>query len=207
MTHRSNIREIRRTAAVLTAASLYEMLPGLELLGGGETDTGFFYQFFYIHPIVPEIPRMIEERMRQIVREERPLREMVMVACSAKELLLKRGHPAAVDALEELEPKELVSLLRIGDFVDLAEGPFCPSLDEVGAFQILSIQSLGDQEHRVEGCAAASKDVLKALTRKLASYAENNHLVLGQKLGLWKWFGSRILWLEKGPRARQELIS
>ncbi|MDE3045214.1 MAG: hypothetical protein KGJ02_01015 [Verrucomicrobiota bacterium] len=197
---------LRRTAAVLAAASLSDVLPGIELLGGGDTQTGFFYQFFYPHSLVPETPHMIEEQMRQIVREKRPLREMEMVACSARELFLKSGHPAAAEALEDLEPKDLVSVIKIGKFIDLAEGPFCAEVEEVKAFQILAIEPLGDQEYRLEGAAATNKDELKAFLKKRARYVKENHLAKGLKLGLWRILGPRILWLEKGLETRAELL-
>ncbi len=197
---------INRTAAAIAAAAIHEVFPGSELFGGGETDTGFFYQFFYSHPLPPEAPKLLEERMRQIIREERPLRETEMVACSAKELFLKADHPAAVDALSEFGPKELVSVIRIGTFFDLAEGPFCPSVRGVGAFRITALKFLGDREIRIEGTAFSTKEELKNFLRLIAKYSKENHLVRGQDLKFWQWQGERLLWLPRGLKVRRNLI-
>ena len=197
---------INRTAAALAAAAIYEIFPGSELFGGGETDTGFFYQFFYSHPLPPEASRLLEERMRQIVREDRPLRETEMVACSARELFLKEDHVAAVDALSDMGPKQLVSLIRIGSFSDLAEGPFCESVQEVAAFQITAVKNLGEQGIQIEGTAFPSKKELKDFLKLLAKYEEENHLERGQGLKFWQWREGKMLWLPKGLKAREGLL-
>ncbi len=198
---------INRTAAAIAAAAISEVFPGSELFGGGETDTGFFYQFFSSHPLPPEAKNLLEEKMRQIIREERPFREMEMVACSAKELFLKADHPAAVEALEELNPKALVSVVKIGSFVDLADGPFCASFREVAAFQITAFKVLEDREIRIEGTAFPTKEELKSFLKKLSKYAEENHLVRGQNFKFWQWREGRLLWLDRGLKAKRNILA
>ncbi len=198
---------ILRTAASALAAAIYEVFPGSELLGGGDTTTGFFYQFFSSYPLPPEARHMLEEKMRQIVRENREVREMEMVACSAKQFFEKEGHIAAVDALEEFEPKELVSIVKIGRFSDLMEGPFCTTVREVGAFKLTALQTLGDCEYRVEGCACATKEQLKDFLRILSHYETANHLRLGSNLGLWSEEGEQIIWMSRGLAVRQRMIN
>ena len=197
---------IRRTAVAVAAAAISEIMPGSELLGGGETSTGFFYQFFYSHPLPPEINKMLEERMRQLIREDRPIREMDMVACSAAELFRKEGHSAAVNTLEDAEPKELVSVLKLGNFYDLQSGPFCPSIREIGAFKITGWKFLGDGEYRIEGCAYRSKEELKLFLRKLSKYEDQNHIARGSQLQYWQNSSDGLLWLPLGLKARREVI-
>ena len=197
---------ILRTAASALAAAIYEVFPGSELLGGGDTSTGFFYQFFSSYPLPPEARQMLEEKMRQIVRENREVQEMEMVACSAKQFFQKEGHVAAVNALEEFEPKELVSIVKIGRFSDLMDGPFCTSIREVGAFKLTALQPLGDCEYRVEGCAFATKEQLKDFLRLLARYESGNHLLIGTNLGLWSQEGEQIIWTSRGLAVRQRMV-
>ena len=200
-------RLIFRTAAAVLAVAIHEVFPGSELLGGGETSTGFFYQFFSSHPLPPEARQMLEEQMRQIVRENREVREMEMVACSAREFFEKEGHIAAANALEELEPKELVSIVKIGEFANLMDGPFCSSIREMGAFKLVSLKSLGDCEYRVEGCAFATKEQLKHFLRLLSRYESGNHLHLGSELGFWGREGEHIIWTHSGLALRQQLVA
>ena len=144
--------------------------------------------------------------MRQIVRENRPVRETEMVACSARGLFLKEDHVAAVEALDEVDPKGLVSVLQIGSFFDLAEGPFCTSLQEVAAFQITDM-AVSSDSIRIEGTAFPSKNELKSFLKALSKYAEENHLERGQSLKLWQWREGVLLWLPKGLKAKRDLLT
>lgn len=198
---------IPRTAASVLALAISEIFPGSELLGGGETRTGFFYQFFASYQLPPEAIPMLEERMRQIIREEREIREMEMVACSAREFFESQGHVAAVNALEEMEAKELVSVLTIGGVANLMEGPFCSTVKEIGAFKITSLKSLGDLEYRVEGSAFATKDQLKHFLHLLVRYETGNHLQVGTVNGYWRSENGHFVWLKQGLEARAAMIT
>jgi hypothetical protein len=192
-----------RTAAALAAAAIAEVFPNSEFISGGETARGFFCQFISSYDLPPEALPMLEERMRLIVRENRPIQHMDMIAFCAKELLKKEGQLASAEALNEVDPKELVSLVRVGDFIELLEGPLCPSIRDVGAFQVVSMTHV-DREYTIEGCAFQTKAELKEFVKKLSTYKKTNHLVVGQKLGLWE---EGLIWREKGLILRRKLIA
>ena len=196
---------IRRTAAALLGAAIFDVLPQAELFGGGETDTGFFYQFFSESPLVPETARMLEERMRLFISEGRQIREMEMTAYSAREMFLSKHNRAAAELLEDMPPKELISVIKIGEFYDLADGPF-GQLPKDG-FQITGIESMGDGEYQVEGCAAGSKDELKAFLRKKTEYLRTNHLTAGVQRGYWRVMPKGIVWHTAGLKAKRDLIT
>jgi hypothetical protein len=196
-----------RTGAALAAAAINEAFPGSEFLGGEATARGFVCQFYYSFSLPPEALPMLEERMRQIVRENRPIQEMEMVSYCAKELFLKLGKKLAVDALKDCPPKDLVSILQIGDFHELMDGPFCSSIRDVGAFKITSLKFLGEGLYLVEGCAFATKIELKEYVRKLSAYTEGNHLTIAERFGLLLSSKEGLLWKEKGLKARQNLVS
>jgi threonyl-tRNA synthetase len=183
---------LRRTAAEIAAAAVYEIYPDVELWGGGETSTGFFYDFYFPHPIHQD---RIIEGMRQIIRERRPIRTLEMVPLSARELLKKEGHMARADEVEE----GLVEVIQIGSFYDLCPGPHLKNTAEVAAFKI-TVEPLPDKGLRVNGWCHTSKEELRQFLKKLESYVE--HPLLGEKRGLWK--GG--IWLPHGLKLRQELI-
>lgn len=183
---------MRRTAAEIAAAAVYEIYPNVELWGGGETSTGFYYDFSCPHPVQISL---IEEKMRQIVRERRPIRILEMVSFSAGELLKKEGHAARAEELEE----GLVEIVQIGAFHDLSPGPHLKNTAELAAFKI-SVEVLPDQGLRINGWCHASKDELKKFLKKVEQYTE--HPRLGEKMGLWKG----EIWLPRGLERRQLLI-
>lgn len=197
----------QRTAAALAAAAIAEAFPGSEFLEGGETARGFFCQFQSSYTLPPEALPLLEERMRLIVRENRPIEELEMVSFCAKELFIKLRRPAAIAALEECHPKDLVSVLQVGQFYELMDGPFCPSIRDVGAFQVVSLKPLGERIYQIEGCAFATKQELKDYVRKLSKYEEGNHSILGQRLGFWIVGEEGFIWKKKGLEVKQLLLS
>lgn len=184
---------LRRTAAEITAAAVYELYPDVHLLGGGETDTGFFYDFYFPHPIHTHL---IEEKMKGIVREKRPIRTLEMVAFSAAELLKSQGH---LSRLDDLDQDGLVELIQIGHFHDLSPGPHLKNTAELAAFKIVA-ESLPENGMRVVGWCEYSKQELKKFLKVVDEY--NDPSQLGERMGFWKG----PIWLPPGLKMRQELI-
>ncbi len=192
---------LKRTAAEIAAAAVFELFPDVELWGGGETPTGFSYDLYFPHPINPETVSMIEERMRQIVREKRAIRTLNMVAFSAKEFLKKKGHFART---EDLGDDEEVELIQMGDFVDLSPGPHLKNSAEAAAFKITSIDALPDQGVRIVGCVHTSKDALKYFLKKLAQYKSPEKM--GEERGYWLQSPFGLVWKKSGLVVREKLI-
>jgi hypothetical protein len=183
---------LRRTAAEIAALAVYEIYPNVELWGGGETDTGFLYDFYFPHPIHIHL---IEEKMRLIVKEKRPIRTLEMVAVSARGLLISNGHAIRAEELED----GLVELIQIGPFHDLCPGPHLKNTAELAAFKI-SVEQLPDGGIRISGACHTSKEGLKQYLKRIAEYTAPHQL--GEQMGLW--VGS--VWLPQGLRMRQYLI-
>ncbi len=198
-----NLDTYRRTAAEIAAAAIFEIFPKVELLGGGETSTGFVYHVLFPHPIHKETLDLVEERMRQIIREKRPIKTLEMVPFSASELLKREGHHQRAG---ELEGEGLVELIQIGSFTDLCEGPHLKNTSELGAFKILSIEPMEEQVVRITGCVYPSKQELKDFLKRFRDYSEINHLKIGQRIGFWLVVEEGIVWTGKGIKAREKLI-
>lgn len=184
---------LRRTAAEIAALAVFELYPDIRLIGGGETSVGFFYDFYFPHPVHVEI---IEEKMRQIVKERRPIRTIEMVPFSAREML-KKGR--VFTRFEELEG-DLVELIQIGEFADLCEGPHLKNTAELAAFK-LAAEDLGEKEMRLVGWCHGSKDELKRFLKLVDRYVEPR--VVGEKRGLWRG----DVWLPAGIQMRERLVA
>src|SRR3990167_776706 len=146
-----DLEVLKRTAAEIAAAAVYELYPDVELLGGEATAIGFFYDFVFPHPIHLHI---IEEKMKQIVREKRVIRTLVMVPFSASELLKSQGHYAQA---EKLSGEELVEVIQIDSFHGLSKGPHLNNTVELTAFKI-KVESLPEKRMRIIGWCHRSKD-------------------------------------------------
>lgn len=199
-----NLSILNRTAAEIAAAALFETFPDVKLLGGKETSIGFSYDFYYPHPISPQMEIVLEERMRQIARERRPIRTLEMVPVSARQFLIKEGRSSRLD---EIDPDQgLVEIIQIGSFIDLSLGPHLKNSHELSSFKLWPIETLQKGEYRISGCAFEKKEDLKEFLKKFRSYKEKSHLWIGEKESLWKIWQGEVVWLPNGLRARRNFI-
>jgi len=196
---------LRRTAAEITAAAVFELFPDIELWGGDETPTGFFYDFYFPHPVNPDTLPLIEEKIRQIIRERREIRTLEMVSFSAKELLKAKGN----GRFEELDIQEkgLIELIQIGAFHDLCAGPHLKNTAEAAAIKLLAIEPLEEKGIRITGSAHISKQALKDFLKKVKEYEEHRPSKVGEKMGLWKMLSDKEkVYLPKGIEVRRRVL-
>ncbi len=196
---------LNNTAASIAASALFELFPGIELLGGSLTSIGFAYGFRSAHRLPPEAENLIEERMRQIVREKRPIQTFEMVPFSAREFLLKEGLSSRADRLR-LDGGGLVEIVQIGSFIDLSPGPHLLNSAQLAAFKLWPIRDAGGGELSLTGCALPSKDELKQFLKRLRAYPEKSHMEVGKALGYWRLLDGRFIWLSPGLKRKRELI-
>ncbi len=197
-----DLQEIRRTAAEILAAAVYETFPDVELLGGGDTSSGFFYDFVFPHVIHPEFHIQIEEKMRQIVREKREIRDLEMVAVSAKEFLKSKGHKTRA---RQIEGSGLFPIVQIGNFIDLASGAHLSNTGALPAFKLFPSLLLEDKVLRIQGAAALSKDALKEFLKRWNAYSQKRHEKVGEVKHYWRFIDGDLVWLPTGLQALEEL--
>ncbi len=185
---------LRRSAAEIAAAAVFELYPDVELLSSGPTAVGFSCEFLFPHPVHTHI---IEEKMRQIVREKRVLRTLEMVPFSASELLKSKGLHSQASELDEADG--LVEVVQIGEFHNLSPGPHIKNTAELAAFKI-EASALPDQKMSITGWCHNSKEALKQFLKQLATHVEPAQI--GEGMGLWKG----DVWLPKGLELREKLV-
>ncbi|HSX37446.1 MAG TPA: hypothetical protein VLE95_01280 [Chlamydiales bacterium] len=191
-----NLSTLNRSAAEIAALALYETFPGIELLGGKRTSLGFSFDVRASIEFPSETEILIEEKMRQIVRENRAMRILEMVPFSARELLLKEGHLLQADAIGEGEG--LIEIVQIGAFYALSSGPHLVSTFQLGPFKLWPIQKVGGGVLRLSGCAFPSRAELKNFLKRLREYPNASHERIGVKKSLWIFLDGRIIWLKNG---------
>lgn len=195
---------IHRTAAVVAATALFELFPGIQLLGERRTSLGFSYDFLSSETLPAEAEVLIEERMRQMIREKRPICVLEMVPRSAQGLLYKEGHSFMA---EDLPEEGLVDMARIGSFHILCAGALADSTAAIGAFKLWKIRRCEEGFLRLSGCAFSARDELKKFLKQYKHYPENSHASIGLQQSLWVILDRRTpVWLEAGLRLRGEVL-
>ncbi|HHF52990.1 MAG TPA: threonine--tRNA ligase [candidate division WOR-3 bacterium] len=201
------------TSAHILAQAVKELFPDVKITIGPAIENGFYYDFdLGGKTFTPEDLKKIEEKMREIIKRDLPLKREILKKDEAIKLFKNMGEDYKIEILEEI-PDEYVSVYRQGDFVDLCRGPHLPSTGYVRAIKILSSSSSywrGDETRevlqRVYGISFPDKSQLKEYMRKLEEAKARDHRKLGRELDLFSIDEDvgpgLILWHPKGATIR-----
>ena len=202
----------RHSTAHLMAAAVTNLFPGAQCGIGPAIDEGFFYDFVVERPFVPEDLQAIEEKMKDLARQDLPYERQMWPREEAKRFFAERGEPLKVQLIEEkTEGQSEVSCYTIKDrdtFVDFCVGPHVPSTGRLKAFKLLSTSNAywkGDARNqpmqRIYGTAFFSESELKARLDRIEEAKKRDHRKLGKELGLFwfhPWAPGEPFWLPKG---------
>lgn len=201
------------TSAHILAQAVKELFPYVKITIGPAIENGFYYDFdLGGQTFTPEDLKKIEEKMREIIKRDLPLKREILKKAEAIELFRNMGEDYKIEILEEI-PDEYVSVYRQGDFVDLCRGPHLPSTGYVKAVKILSSSSSywrGDETRevlqRVYGISFPDKSQLKEFIKKLEEAKARDHRKLGRELDLFSINEDvgpgLILWHPRGATIR-----
>jgi threonyl-tRNA synthetase len=186
---------IRHDAAHVLAQAVQELYPGTQITFGPATDTGFYYDFARAEPFTEADLAQIEQRMREIVKKDLPIRREVWTHQDAIAFFEKSGEKFKAEWIREgLSPDEPLTIYKQGDaWLDMCLGPHLPSTGRLGtAFKLTKVSGAywrGDannaQLQRIYGLAFATEDELKAHLHMLEEAEKRDHRRLGRQLDLF----------------------
>ncbi|MGH9256212.1 MAG: threonine--tRNA ligase [Vicinamibacterales bacterium] len=202
----------RHSTAHLLAAAVTRLFPDVQCGIGPAIDEGFFYDFVVPRPFVPEDLDAIEQKMREMAKQDLPYERQMWPREQAREFFGSRGEPLKVQLIDEKagdQPE--ISCYTIKDrdtFVDFCLGPHVPSTGRLKAFKLLSTSNAywkGDAHNqpmqRIYGTAFFSEKELQAYLQRLEEARKRDHRKIGreQKLFMFHpWAPGQAFWLEKG---------
>lgn len=192
----------------IMAMAVKILFPETKLAIGPAIDQGFYYDFEPDKPFSPEDLLKIEERMKELVKNDLPFERIVMNKEAAIEFFSRRNETYKIELAKGILDNE-VSLYRIGDFVDLCLGPHIPRTGLIGAFKLLSLAGAywhGDANQpmlsRIYGISFPSEEELKNYLKKLEEASKRDHRKLGADLELFSIFeeagAGLVFWHPKG---------
>jgi threonyl-tRNA synthetase len=186
---------IRHDAAHVLAQAVQELYPGTQITFGPATENGFYYDFARAEPFTEADLARIEQRMREIVKRNLPIKREIWPHAQAVEFFEKAGETFKAEWIREgLSPEEPLSIYRQGEqWLDLCKGPHLPSTGRLGtAFKLTKVSGAywrGDannaQLQRIYGLAFATEDELKAHLKMLEEAEKRDHRRLGRQLDLF----------------------
>ena len=189
------LETIRHDAAHVLAQAVQELFPGTQITFGPSTEYGFYYDFARSEPFTEADLEKIEQKMREIVKRDLPIRREVWSHEDAVAYFEKSGETFKAEWIREgLKPDEQLTIYRQGEqWLDMCLGPHLPSTGKLGtAFKLTKVSGAywrGDaknaQLQRIYGLAFATDDELKAHLRMLEEAEKRDHRRLGRQLNLF----------------------
>ena len=148
---------VRSLAAHILAASVLELFPQSLLIGGDHDGLQFHYDFVFPFEFQKEFIPLIEEKMRQLIKEQDEVQIFEMVPSVAASFLTHHNQPERAEAVQD-HPDTLATVVQLRNFTDYSPfpvetGPFFFKLDP--AF------SKRDSVVRISGASFKSKELLK----------------------------------------------
>ena len=204
----------RHDFAHVLAEAVQALFPGTQITFGPATEDGFYYDFAPSAdhgPITEEDLPTIEEKMREIIRADKPL---IREVWNRDDLIARwqaEGESFKAEWAAELPQGEDISVYWSGgDWLDMCRGPHLASTGKLDpqAFKLTRVSGAywrGDQKNamlsRVYGTGWLNKKQLDAHLHKLEEAAKRDHRKLGQEMDLFhlqqEAHGS-VFWHPKG---------
>lgn len=204
---------VRHTAAHVLAEAVQGLFPEVRVTIGPVIDDGFYYDFDAPEPFTPEDLGKIEERMAEIVKEDRPLVRKTVSRGEAVKTFSDMGENYKVEIINDLPEGEEVTVYDQGKWFDLCKGPHAPSTGAVKAFKLTASAGAywrgvetNPMLQRIYGTAFPDGKGLRKHLAMLEEAKKRDHRKLGRELDL---FSIRddvgpglVLWHPKGAAVR-----
>jgi len=221
----SKLYRLRHSAAHVMAQAVLEKFPEGKVAIGPPIEDGFYYDFELPRPLTPEDLEEIENRMREIIKNDSPFVREEVSAEQAREIF--EDQPYKLELIEGLEKgdvdehgdpveeKQVITIYKSDAFVDLCRGPHMESTGKIHskAIKLMNVAGAywrGDENNpmlqRIYGTAWLSPKDLKQYLWRLEEAKKRDHRKLGRELDLYSIsdaVGSGlVLWHPNGAMVR-----
>lgn len=189
---------VRHDYAHVLAEAVQALWPGTQITFGPSTDDGFYYDVMAPEGREPfsmdDLPA-IEEKMREIIKADKPLRREVWNRADLIKKWESEGEKFKAEWAAELPEGEELSVYWSGDdWMDMCRGPHLASTGKLDpkAFKLMRVAGAywrGDQRNeqltRIYGTGWLNKKQLNAHLHRLEEAAKRDHRKLGQEMDLF----------------------
>ena len=216
----------RHDYAHVLAEAVQALWPGTQITFGPATEDGFYYDVLAPDSRDPfsmdDLPA-IEEKMREIIRADKPLVREVWNRQDLIEKWRNEGEDFKAEWAGELPEGEELTVYWSGEpgsegaWMDMCRGPHLPSTGKLDpqAFKLMRVAGAywrGDQNNaqltRIYGTGWLNKKQLDAHLHRLEEAAKRDHRKLGREMDLFhlqeEAHGS-VFWHPNGYRIWREL--
>ncbi|MDO5713698.1 MAG: threonine--tRNA ligase [Tissierellia bacterium] len=180
------------TSAHLMAYAVERLFPEAKFAIGPAIDNGFYYDIDLDHRFSDEDLEKIEKEMKKIVKEKLPLEREVLTRKDALDFFKEKNEKYKIELIEDLPEDSIITIYKLGDFVDLCRGPHLKDVRNIKAIKLTSVAGAywrGDEKNkmlqRIYGITFEKKKQLDEYLERLEEAAKRDHRKLGRELGLF----------------------
>jgi len=185
---------LRHSAAHILAQAVQRLYPGASLAGGSVSEKGFQYDFDPGEARISadDLPR-IEAEMREIVKENLPVKLFVLEREAAAALMRERREFYRAEQIGEMPEDGRVGFCRQGEFMDLCSFPHIPYTKGMKAFRLTGVSGAywkNDRANkmltRIHGTAFPTQEELEEYERRQEEAAKRDHRIIGREMELFQ---------------------
>ena len=209
----NELETLRHSCAHLMAQAVQELFPGTQVTIGPVIEDGFFYDFHRDKAFVPEDLEKIENRMKEIAKQDLKIQRSELSREEAIKKFSDMGEKFKLEIIDSIETGEAITVYSQGNWSDLCGGPHVESTKKIKAFKLLHTSSAywrGDERNpilqRIYGTAWNTEKELRLYLKMLEEAKKRDHRKLGKELDLYSVSDDigpgLILWHPKGARVR-----
>ncbi len=210
MNTENKLETMRHSASHVMAEAILSLFPDAKFGIGPAIEDGFYYDFDLPRSLSPEDLPVIEEKMAEIIKADRPFTHRELSKKEAEELFAHQ--PYKVELLKEISDDK-VTVYQQGNFIDLCRGPHLKSTGEIKAFRLLNIAGAywrGSEQNpmlqRIYGVAFNNQEELDEYLARQEEARKRDHRKLGKELDLFltpeEIGGGLVIYLPKAGRIR-----
>ncbi len=201
---------MRHDAAHIMAQAVQELFPGTQVTIGPAIENGFYYDFARDKAFTDDDLKVVEDRMREIVKRDLPIEREVIDRDAAIKVFTQMGETYKVKIIQDIIPEgEEVSIYRQGGWFDVCRGPHLPSTGKLGkGFKLMKVAGAywrGDSNNemltRIYGTAWPDKKQLNQYLHRLEEAQKRDHRKLAKRLDYFHMqeeAPGMVFWHEKG---------
>lgn len=182
----------RHTTAHVLAQAVRRLYPDTKCAIGPAIENGFYYDFEFSFPFMPEHLQAVEVEMKKIVKESLPLQRLEVSREEALKQMENLKESYKIELIKELPEDAVITMYSQGEYVDLCAGPHVSNTCLIKAFKLTSVAGAywrGNEKNkmltRIYGTSFPKQSELNDYLKQVEEAKLRDHRKLGKELGLF----------------------
>jgi threonyl-tRNA synthetase len=206
--HKDGLDILRHSCAHVFGHAIKQIYPEVKMVIGPVIDNGFYYDILSNEPITEKDLKIIENRMRKLVKKNYPIKRQVVSKDEAISIFNERNEPYKVELLKEIKNNEIIAVYHHEEYIDMCRGPHLTNTKHIKAFKLMKTSgsywkgnSNNQSLTRIYGTAWPTLEEQESYLQSLEEAEKRDHRLLGKKLDLFHFqeeSPGMVFWHDKG---------